>query len=30
MTSSEEPDIAAAAIKGVTTPLIAIGTARRL
>ena len=30
ITSSEEPDIAAAAIRGVTTPLMAIGTASRL
>ncbi len=30
MTNSEEPDIAAAAIRGVTTPLMAIGTASRL
>ena len=30
ITSTEEPDIAAAAIRGVTTPLIAIGTARIL
>src|SRR5262249_35853941 len=30
MTRMDEPDIAAAAIKGVTTPLIAIGTARQL
>ena len=30
MTRIEEPDIAAAAISGVTTPLIAIGTARKL
>ena len=30
ITSSEEPDIAAAAISGVTTPLIAIGTASKL
>ena len=30
ITSIEEPDIAAAAIRGVTTPLMAIGTARTL
>ena len=30
MTRIEEPDIAAAAISGVTTPLIAIGTASKL
>jgi hypothetical protein len=30
MTSKEEPDMAAAAIKGVTKPEIAMGTARRL
>src|ERR1700731_4211082 len=30
ITKSEEPDIAAAAINGVTTPLIAIGSASRL
>ena len=30
ITRMEEPDIAAAAISGVTTPLIAIGTARIL
>ncbi|MGY4485571.1 hypothetical protein ACVWWR_004762 [Bradyrhizobium sp. LM3.2] len=30
MTTIDEPLIAAAAIRGVTTPLIAIGTARTL
>ena len=30
ITSREEPDIAAAAIRGVTTPLMAMGTANRL
>jgi hypothetical protein len=30
ITSSEEPDMAAAAMRGVTNPATAIGTARRL